>query len=501
MFAFAVFDKGSKNLFLARDRSGEKPLYIYSKDNIFIFASELNAIASIKKSGINHDHIYQYLRYSFIDSNTPYLDIIELPAGSWYEINTGTLKWDTKKWWRIEDFHQNKSELSEADTLDRLDQLLNESVYNRLNNSDLEVGTFLSGGIDSGLITAMASKYTNNLKTFTVAFDGQYDESPLAALVAQKYNTEHTKIQISFSDLKNDLIGILTNYGEPFTDSSAIPSWYVAKEAKKHVTVILTGDGADELFGGYRRYVPFTYFDFFTTKKSTKVFFEAISSILPQSNNKKSKYNYFYRLFDLARKAPLTSYLTATTDTFEGYEGNLNSSMNPLVDMGKYLQLLTDKRFSGLEKIMCMDFNFLFANDLLVKMDIATMAHSLEGRTPFLSTDLLEFAPTMNDKYLIRGTQTKYLLRKLAIKYLPSELIYQPKRGFEIPLRSWMENDLKEITFDYLSGNTFSETFVKKQFLTDLLDNKVNVSPEKRAKMLWSLLALEIWYTECYKIL
>jgi asparagine synthase (glutamine-hydrolysing) len=131
-------------------------------------------------------------------------------------------------------------------------------------------------------------------------------------------------------------------------------------------------------------------------------------------------------------------------------------------------------------------------------MDIATMAHSLEGRTPFLSKDLLEFAPTIDDKFKIRGFKTKYLLRELAKKYLPEELINQPKRGFEIPLKSWMENDLKEITFDYLSGSTFSETFIKRQFILELLNNKTNTSPEKRAKMLWSLLALEIWFKHCY---
>jgi asparagine synthase (glutamine-hydrolysing) len=499
MFAFAIFNQHSKKLFLARDRAGEKPLYIYSKNDIFIFGSELSAIAAIIKPEINYNNIYQYLRYSFIDSNTPYNEVFELSAGSWFEIDITTLQRNTKKWWKIEEFYQNESKLSEADTLDTLDKYLNESVYNRLNNSDLEVGTFLSGGIDSGLVTAIASKYNNKLKTFTISFDGQYDESALAGLVAQKYGTDHTKIPISFSDLKNDLIKILTNYGEPFADSSAIPSYYVAREAKKHLTVILNGDGADELFGGYRRYVPFSHFDFFTTKKISKVLFGTISSILPHPNDKKSKYNYIYRLFDLSRKNPLMSYLSATTDSFEGYVRNFNSSLNPFIDMDNYLQILINKNFTGLEKIMCMDFNFQFANDLLVKMDIATMAHSLEGRTPFLSKDLLEFAPTIDDKYKIRGIRTKYLLRELAKKYLPAKLINQPKRGFEVPLRSWIENDLKEITYDYLSGSSFSETFIKKQFLIKLLNNKVNVSPEKRAKMLWSLLALEIWYMHCYK--
>lgn len=499
MFAFAIFNKNNKKLFLARDRAGEKPLYIFSKNSLFIFGSEMNTIAAVVKPEIEYNNIYQYLRYGFVSTNTPYSDVFELSAGTWLEIDIATLQRESQKWWKIETFYQIESKLSEEEILDTIDKYLNESVYNRLNNSDLEVGTFLSGGIDSGLVTAIASKYNRNLKSFTVSFSEQYDESALAEMVAKKYRTNHTKISISFSELKNDLTKILTNYGEPFADSSAIPSYYVAREAKKHLTVILNGDGADELFGGYRRYVPFSHFDFFTSSKQTKKIFEAISSVLPFPTDKKSKYNYIYRLCDLSGKDSVKTYLSATTDTFEGYEQNFNSPVFPFEDMDNFLQILINEKFTGLQKLMCMDYNFLFSDDLLVKMDIATMAHSLEGRTPFLSKDILEFIPTINDKYKIRGARTKYILRKLAKKYLPEELIYQPKRGFEIPLRSWIENDFKEICFDYLSGSTFSETFIKKQFMNDLLNHKAKVSPEKRAKMLWSLLALEIWYFHCYK--
>ena len=499
MFAFAIFNQSNKKLLIARDRAGEKPLYIYLKNELFIFASELNTITCIAKPEINRNNIYEYLRYSFIDIKTPYNEVFELQAGAWFEIDITTFQRNTKKWWKIEDQYQKKSILQEDDSLDRIDKYLNESVKSRLSNSDLEVGTFLSGGIDSGLITAIASKYNNNLKTFTVAFDGQFDESELAELVAQKYGTCHTKIPISFSELKNDLIKILVNYGEPFADSSAIPSFYVSQEAKKHLTVILNGDGADELFGGYRRYVPFSHFDFFDTKTITKKICGAISSMLPNPNNKKTQFNYIYRLFDFARKEPLMCYLSATTDSFEGFEENFNSSLSPFIEMDGYLNMLSEKNFSGLQKIMCMDFNFLLANDLLVKMDIATMAHSLEGRPPFLSKDILAFAPTIDDRYKIKGITTKYLLRKLAKKYLPMELINQPKRGFEVPLRSWVEKDLKEMIYDYLSGSNYSESFIKKKFLESLLNNKLNVSPEKRAKMLWSLLTLEIWYLHCYK--
>ncbi len=149
------------------------------------------------------------------------------------------------------------------ESLQKTDEFLHQAVKRRLESSDLEVGSFLSGGIDSGIVVAIAKQYQPNLKTFTVSFDGEYDEAPLAKLVAEKYQTHHTEIRISFDNLKNDVEKILCNYGEPFYDSSAIPSYYVSQEAKKYVTVILNGDGADELFGGYRRYVPFSKYDFF----------------------------------------------------------------------------------------------------------------------------------------------------------------------------------------------------------------------------------------------
>src|SRR4029079_2464667 len=162
-------------------------------------------------------------------------------------------------------------------------------VKRRIESSDLEVGCFLSGGIDSGIITAIGSSYNDHLKTFTVSFEGEYDEAPLARLVAQRYNTQHTEIRISFHNLRNDLEDILSNYGEPFFDSSAIPSYYVSREAKKHVTVILNGDGADELFAGYRRYVPFRRYDFFKKNLLVKSGASFVRSLLPASHNKKSR--------------------------------------------------------------------------------------------------------------------------------------------------------------------------------------------------------------------
>lgn len=500
MFAFALFNKDTYSLLLVRDRAGEKPLYISKENGCFIFCSELNALKSIINVQIDYQNIYEYLRYSFINSSTPYKNILEIPAGSYYDINIKTLLSVQKRWWKIDDFYELKTTLSFPGIIEKTDDILHKSISDRLKTSESEAGVFLSGGIDSGLITSIASKYNNSLKTFTITFKGQFDESSGAELISKKYNTIHKNIEISFSDLQNQLEKILANYGEPFGDSSAVPSYYVSREAKKYLSVILNGDGADELFGGYRRYVPFSSYDFFKSSSLIRNISQSISFLLPFPNNKQKTYNYIYRLIDLSRKDPVNAYLSATVDTFEGYTKYFISQDDMFLEMHKYLDHLNLKNLSGLQKIMCLDFNFILTNDLLVKMDIASMANSLELRTPFFNNELLEFAPTIADRYKIKGITTKYILRELAKKYLPVNIINQPKRGFEVPLRAWIESELKEIIFDYLSGDTFSENFIQKSFIEQLKNFKVKVAPEKRAKMLWRLLALEIWYKKCYLI-
>ena len=273
----------------------------------------------------------------------------------------------------------------------------------RVESSDLEVGSFLSGGIDSGIVSAIAKEYNSTLKTFTVSFDGEYDEAPLARLVADRYKTDHHEIRISYDHLRDDVEKILANYGEPFLDSSAIPSYYVSREAKKHLTVILNGDGGDEIFGGYRRYVPFAKYDFFKPGFFVRNAAALFHSLLPAPRNRKSQYNYMYRLADLARKRSLPSYLSATIDSFEGFEEQLTGSDSVLGQVQKDFDIINQSSLTGLQKIMNLDFDNILAGDLLVKMDIATMAHSLEGRSPLLSKELLEYIPALPDHYKIKG--------------------------------------------------------------------------------------------------
>jgi asparagine synthase (glutamine-hydrolysing) len=501
MFVFAIYDNTEKKIFIARDRAGKKPLYIYKDETKIVFASELNCLKGLLPLQMQQENIYHYFRFgSFYKQHTPYKNVTELGAGSYATINCATLDYKEKQWWDIGTFYGQNEQCTFEDSMNKVDALLHQAVKRRVESSDLEVGSFLSGGIDSGLVTAIASEYNNKLKTFTVSFDGEYDEAPLAQLVASKYKTHHTQINISFDHLKDDVERILCNYGEPFFDSSAIPSYYVSKEARKHLTVILNGDGADELFGGYRRYVPFARYDFFTPNIFVKGGATVAKSIMPYASNKKSIYNYLYRLASLASKNNLHIYLSAGVDIMEDFEGNIiQPPAGYLEQMQHDFNSVSTKGMSGLKKIMQLDFDVNLFNDLLVKMDIASMANSLEGRSPFLSKEILEYAPGMNDSFKIKGSTTKYLLRQLAKKYLPAELINQPKRGFEIPLKKWVDNELKEIIYSYLQPNdAISRQFIKPSFVNGLLDNALPVPAEKRAKILWTLFSLEVWYKRVY---
>ncbi len=500
MFSMVIYDREKQELFLARDRAGKKPLYYYFDSNKFLFASELNALKNQLDLEINIEHLMQFVRIGyFYRSSTPYRDVWELPAGSYAYVSLKKPEPKITRWWNIHDYYLQKSKEDFSTALKKVDDILHMAIKRRVESSDLEVGSFLSGGIDSGIVTAIAKQYNSSLKTFTVSFEGEYDEAPLAAKVAAKYQTNHSEIKISFNNLVNDIEIILTNYGEPFFDSSAIPSYYVSREAKKYLTVILNGDGGDEMFAGYRRYVPMAKYDFFQNGSFSRSFASFLYKLLPAAHEKKGQYNYIYRLIGLAGKKDLEVYLSATIDSFDGFEQNLFFNKDVLYEMRSDFGTINHSDLSGLKKIMNLDFDNILVGDLLVKMDIATMANSLEGRSPMLGKEILEYLPGLPDRYKIKGGKTKYILRKLAEKYLPSELINQPKRGFEIPLKKWVDGPLNDLIADYiLPPDSYCKNFVQHSFVDSLWHHKLKTSDEKRAKMIWTLFVLEVWYKKCY---
>jgi len=501
MFALAILDKSNHDLFLARDRAGKKPLYFYLDNNKFIFASELNAIGSQLDLSVDDMAVRQYFAFGYIPiDQTVYQNVCRLPAGTFARINTETLAIDIQKWWSVSDYYNQHNKLSINEALEGVENRIALAVKRRLISSDLEVGSFLSGGIDSGLVTAMAASQQNRLKTFTVSFPGMYDEAPLARKVVQRYNTDHTELSVDLSGLRNEVEGILTNYGTPFFDSSAIPSYYVSQAAKQHVTVVLNGDGGDELFGGYRRYVPHRYLDLFYGSRIVTTLLSYADRFLPTANDKYGRYSFLKRLTQMAGLKGVDQYSSSTLDIFNGFEDHfLFDHMVVKKNLEKRIAPILNSRLSGLKKIMNLDFDLLFEADLLVKMDIATMRHSLEGRSPLLGKDLLEFVPGLPDFYKISGTTTKYLLRELAKKYLPADVVSAPKRGFEIPLKQWIDRELKEVIGDYLfASNTYYSDFVDPAFIHSLWSNEISIGAEKRAKILWQVFAFEVWHKRVY---
>lgn len=492
MFAFVLYDAKNQKLYFARDRMGKKPLFYYKQESKIVFASELNTICGILKFfetplEIDEEAIKFYLESGFFyQDSAPYKQVFAIPNAHYGILDLNTFQLSIKPYFKLESYYQFPKITKEQEALERCESLLKQSIARRIESSDLEVGAFLSGGIDSSLIVALASQMKPDLRTFTIRFENAaFDESSLAEQTARKFGTKHQSLTIS-TNLIQDVPKILQAYGRPFFDSSAIPSFYVAKAAKEHLSVILNGDGADELFGGYRRYVGHLLLP--------KILpFSTLAGRLPKPNTKQSLYNYFYRLLQMASayKRNLGEYyLRSTTDIFAGFYSFRSERFNAFQ---REVESVFKGGYSPLAQMLLLDARNLLLCDLLPKMDIATMAHSLEARSPFLSKELVEFAPTLEDNLKVRGKTTKYLLRRLAQKYLDKEVVQAPKRGFEVPLSAWIEGELKELVLDTLQAPQIAQMFLPKNRIESLCNAPHKYPKEKRAKMLWSLFALEIW--------
>jgi asparagine synthase (glutamine-hydrolysing) len=476
MFAFAIYNRRDKTLFLARDRYGKKPLY-YSFHNGFMFASEINALTAIANFSVDRGAAEAYFGLGFIPfERSVYKEVFKLNAGSWLKLRLDTFDIEARRFFVAADLYDIKL-TDENEAIERIEAALSQSVKSRLESSDVEVGSFLSGGIDSSLVSYYAAKERADLKTFTVRFKGGFDESPQAEAIAKIIGSNHTTIDVA-SSLKEDIESILSRYGEPFSDSSAIPSFYVAKAAREHVKVALNGDGADELFAGYRRYVPIANGWFPSARR-----FSFLAKLLPKPRTKLSGYNYLYRLLDSANaKTPLEFW----RKTRSAIPLEFNPDNPVAVEIADFLQTLP--QLTPLALALVSDQALLLFGDLLPKMDIAAMSVALETRSPFLSRDLAYLAPLIDDRLKIKGTKTKYILRRLAQKRLGDRVANAPKRGFEVPLAEWVENDLNEQISDLVcSPNAFWRDFLDASALNAPLGR------EERAKALWTLFCFEVW--------
>ncbi len=450
MFAIAIYDKVKKNLFIFRDRIGKKPIYYFRKENTFVFASELKALTSNKfiKEGLqlNYKSINLYLHLGYIpEPYSIYETIYKFPSASYAKISSENVEF--VKYWNIRDIIDNKLIKDENEALNILDNLLNDAVKQRL-YSDVPFGVFLSGGIDSSLVTSIASNNASEkIKTFCIKFpDSDFDESIYARNIAKHLETNHFEYEVSHKEVMKILPKIIDIYDEPFSDSSAYPTFIVSEYARKQVTMTLSGDGGDELFWGYGAYKWIKRLDSYWAKNLRM----PISILLSLGSD---RYKRASNLFKFPQSGQIHSHVFSQ-EQYCFLEDEIPNILNKEISQ----EIIINENFEGLkrklnqiEKQSIFDIEYYLKDDLLVKVDRASMYYSLETRSPLLDYRIVEFAINLAPELKIKNSESKYLLKKLLSRYLPPNLYDRKKMGFSIQLNKWLKNEMSFLIDDYLS--------------------------------------------------
>ena len=512
MFAIALWDKRNKILSLAIDRIGEKPLYFGWVSNQFVFASELKSIKKFPKfnTPIDRNSLALFMRFNSIPSpHSIYQNIYKLEPGQIIQIHKGSKDIKKFSFWSIEEEY-NKGNLAKfsgtpEQAVDRLEGILSKAVSSQM-QSDVPLGAFLSGGVDSSIIVAlMQSLSSHQVNTFTIGFNAkEYDEAQHARMVAKHIGTNHSDMYISERDAL-DVIPHLPNiYDEPFADSSQIPTYLVSKFAKEKVSVALSGDAGDELFGGYNRYI-------FAEQIFTKAIKipTPIKNLIPKLiygvteenwnvmlNRLLSKRfaNIGHKLYKVADVLPAKSF----REMHLKLVSQIHNPSDWLKSKNEYTTLLNDdrKRFvelSPVEQMMAYDLITYLPADILTKVDRAAMAVSLETRVPFLDPSVIKFSASLPMEFKIRNGVTKWALREVLYKHVPKDLIERPKMGFGVPIDQWLRGPLRDWAETLLDEKRlyqegfFNVEFVRNKWLQHLSGE------QNWHHQLWNVLMFQAW--------
>lgn len=487
MFAFSIFNKIEDKLFLVRDRAGVKPLYYYTDENQFMFASEVKSFhkhPAFKKEQ-NIEVLPYFFRLGYIPAPyTIFKNCFKLEAGHCLEVKIDNLEFKITKYWDANDFYlQEKISKSEDEILQDIENILDDAIDLRM-VSDVPVGVFLSGGYDSSLVASiLAKKQGKKINTFTIGFDDKkYNEAKHAASIAEYLGANHTEYYMKNSDMLDLVESLPFYYDEPFGDSSALPTMIVSKLARQSVTVALSSDGGDEAFCGYSKYFFLNKFqNTFSNSFKREVLriglnlfsadsAEYINAKLPKNlkqTNIKDKYTKFQRAIN--------------SDSLEAMFENASSYVDKN-EIARFLKVSKNQElFKKWEKIgsveflnqmMAIDYKLFMNDDVLTKVDRATMSVSLEGREPLLDHRIIEYMARVPLDIKYNNRQGKYLLRQVLYKYLPKEMVDKPKSGFQIPLNEWLRGELKPLVLKYLDNSRLDENIfdigeierIKKRF-------------------------------------
>jgi asparagine synthase (glutamine-hydrolysing) len=498
MFAFAIWDARAQQLFLARDRAGKKPLYYTTTRNgTFVFGSELKSLLEHPdvEREIDPVALDAYFTLGYVpDPLSIFRNIRKLPPGHYLTFTTRGV--NTNQYWDFS-FEPHESR-REEDYLDELRLLLDESVRLRL-ISDVPLGAFLSGGIDSSTIVAfMARNMDRPVKTFSIGFhEDSYNELKFARLTAERFGTDHHEFYVtpSICDIVDELAW---HFDEPFADSSAIPTYMVSKLARDHVTVVLSGDGGDELFGGYTRYVVERKRQGFALLPRTvrTNFMQPISRHLPHGAWGR---NFLHNV----ALEPITRYLDSVsvfTDLNRSslYSGDFRTKLRSQSYVTRLFNDLSKTVNTGepLDRLLYIDSKTYLPGDILTKVDRMSMAVSLEARAPLLDHKLIDFVTRIPASLKMAGTETKYLLKKAVSELIPPEILRRPKQGFGVPIQEWINQQLRTRIRDTLSeSRTCQRGYVDAGYVDVLLDEHER-GRRDHSMRLWALLMLELWHRQ-----
>jgi asparagine synthase (glutamine-hydrolysing) len=512
MFAIALWDKKNHILHLARDRIGEKPLYYGWVKNNFVFASELKSITSFPKFNnyIDQRSLAGFFRLKYIPAPfTIFENIFKLEPGKYCSINLHNLSkkvLSSDYYWNIDTYNLSERDQKERDIQSEVkifDQKLTNAVESQM-ISDVPIGSFLSGGIDSSLITSLMQKISNKkIDTFTIGFqDNEFDESNIARHVSNHLKTNHHELILTPENTIEATQDIMNIYDEPFADSSQIPTYILSKFAREHVTVALSGDGGDELFGGYNRYI-------WTPKIWNSINWLPVkirNKLLSLPGSLKSDaLNRLLALFPISRpieKLEKLNNALLNVKTFEDFYINLAAEpiqIEKLMESKPYSvleDLLSQKEnfsLSPVKKMIRTDMLTYLPDDILCKVDRASMAVSLETRAPYLDRDIVEYALNLPINFKIRGYQGKVLPREALRRYVPHEILSHPKTGFSIPIGKWLRNELKDWAHELIiSDSVGGPIFCNNKLINQAWDEHQN-NKSDWTHFLWSVLIFKSW--------
>ena len=490
MFTFAIWDRKRQRLLAARDRFGKKPLNYYWDGQRLIFGSEIKSIleAGIPRE-INPIALDEYLVYRYVPTpNTLFKDVWKLPAAHILIYENGQIS--TKRYWELS--FAPTCQDDEATAIERTRALLTEAVQVRL-MSEVPLGAFLSGGIDSSIMVGlMSSMMSQPVKTFSIGFEeNEYSELPYARQVAQYFGTDHHEFLVR-PDLISVLPQLVWDYDEPFADSSMLPTYYVSKLAREHVTVVLTGDGGDEIFGGYTRYERELVISRIPALLRYLLGYGGM--LMPDGMRGKSRLLNLhhdlaarsvgvYKLFpDGSRASMFSSEYSALLRDHDPYERLISEFRTaPHTDITAQLQYV--------------DVRTHLTDDILVKVDKASMLNSLETRAPLLDQCLAEYVSSLPSSIRTRNGVLKYLLKKVAADILPAEILTRRKQGFEVPIKHWFRSDLTDYARDLLdSPRAHQRGIFNPKFIHNLLKAHASTKLVNHGSPIWTLLCLELWF-------